>query len=148
MQPNVDNVLDELKELDRLLKQRRVGLSDLGPLAFCNIPLANAAPLHLQPPCLSTAFQADKFSLRQDALENTQYLQIEEWILHTHAYIDTLLGHHSTEVKLYASIIHADLEDCGHALERYKLLEWDRQRSSGCPLIPTMPCHEDRIDTG
>lgn len=141
-------VISRLKELSDLLQQRREGLADMGPLVFSKPPLPSAVPLHLQPPRSSPHHREDIFSLRHDVHENSRYLEAEDWLFNHHAHVGTLLQHDSTEVQLRASVLYTDLEDALRGLDQMKVLEWERQRSSGCPVTSITPSPDGSIDTG
>lgn len=145
----VDVATRRLKETSDLLQHWLEGLTDLGPLVFCKPPPSSAIPLHLQPPRSSLHDDVeDIFALRHNAHENTQYLQAEDWLYDHHTDVSALLEHESTEVRLRASVLCIDLEDALRDLDQKKMLEWERQRSSGHPVNSTTPSRDGIINTG
>ena len=149
----VKQLVQSLQDLYESRRDRRKEYQDLdvANLVFYHPPSSDAPPLHLQPchdlDVVRHDSSRDPFFLRHDVLENTGYLRYEEWLLDRHTFVANLLNHTSTQVQLHASVLLHDLAADIQHLDQKRMLEWERQRSTGSPVVAGVASAEGSVDT-
>lgn len=152
-QHEAQRLVKELQDLteDLQIRRNKFRSQDVTTLVFRRPPSSDDLPLYLQArhnsEGIHTNSAGEPFSLHPDTPENAEHLRYEDWLLNRHAFVLPLKLHTSTYVQLHASVLFCDIEAEIDYLDQRRMLEWERQRSTGSPVASSVLSTQDSVDT-